>query len=322
MRAQDAEECIPLPSLAYFGLDNTVEANADAITEERASCLFVRRVVDERRRVSSCFSSVADPHPPPPPEMSSKSRSAELSLREQRGRLGDLEQYAEPRRTDRAEWDVQTKGAIDGTQALIDSLGENDPILRAMLQDTLAEIQAAGQSGGTGRRLLERSSYEIKMTDALVNDELVNSFGRDGIPGVTFGSCEALCEAMRQDANRTDDRECGAYAFKRAAPFSYVDLTGWCWLLRHAGACKTADFGVELFTRQIESERVCSALAPGLDSVPCIAMPSTTDDSRILSHGDAAAIAYQVPFARNPAPGSRGLPQPCVICFKPLSHRA
>jgi hypothetical protein len=51
-------------------------------------------------------------------------------------------------------------------------------------------------------------------------------------------------------------------------------------------------------------------------------MPSTTDDSRILSHGDAAAIAYQVPFARNPAPGSRGLPQPCAICFKPLSHRA
>jgi hypothetical protein len=124
--------------------------------------------------------------------MSSKARSAELSLREQRGRLGDLEQYAEPRRTDRAEWDVQTKGAIDGTQALIDSLGENDPILRAMLQDTLAEIQAAGQSGGTGRRLLERSSYEIKMTDALVNDELVNSFGRDGIPGVTFGSCEVI----------------------------------------------------------------------------------------------------------------------------------
>ena len=39
-------------------------------------------------------------------------------------------------------------------------------------------------------------------------------------------------------------------------------------------------------------------------------MPSTTDDSRVLSHADAAAIAYQVPNDRDPAPGSRGLPQP------------
>jgi len=209
LRAQDAEECIPLPSLAYFGLDSTVEAAADAIAEERASCLFVRRVVDERRRVSSCFSSVADPRPPPPPEMSSKSRSAELSLRLQRGRLGDLEQYAAPRKTDRAEWAVQTQGALDGTQALIDALGENDPILRGLLTDTLAEIQAAGEAGEPGRRLLERGSYELKMTDALIEDPLTEIYGRDGIPGVTVGSCEALCEAARQDANRTNARQCG-----------------------------------------------------------------------------------------------------------------
>ena len=39
-------------------------------------------------------------------------------------------------------------------------------------------------------------------------------------------------------------------------------------------------------------------------------MPATRDDSRVLSHADAAAIAYEVPYDRHPAPGSRGLPLP------------
>ena len=42
----------------------------------------------------------------------------------------------------------------------------------------------------------------------------------------------------------------------------------------------------------------------------CVGMPATRDDSRVLSHADAAAIAYEVPYDRYPAPGSRGLPLP------------
>jgi len=101
-----------------------------------------------------------------------------------------------------------------------------------------------------------------------------------------------------------------AYAFKRAAPFSYTDQTGWCYLLQNAGGCKLADFSAELLTRQIESERQCSASAPGLDNPVCIGIPSTRDDARVLDHADAAAIAYEVPYDRYPAPGSRGLPLP------------
>ena len=102
---------------------------------------------------------------------------------------------------------------------------------------------------------------------------------------------------------------------------------------QNAGGCKLADFSAELLTRQIESERQCSASAPGLDStlprlntcphpprhhrtlttIPdpvCIGIPSTRDDARVLDHADAAAIAYEVPYDRYPAPGSRGLPLP------------
>jgi hypothetical protein len=82
----------------------------------------------------------------------------------------------------------------------------------------------------------------------------------------------------------------GAFGFKRAAPFSYVDKTGWCYLLQNAGACKIADFGVELFTRQIESERQCSATAPGLDSA------STSIERNILhKHTTPSSYSYTDP---------------------------
>ena len=121
---------------------------------------------------------------------------------------------------------------------------------------------------------------------------------------------QALCEATKQDERAKHDEHCNAYAFKRAAPFSYTDQTGWCYLLQNAGGCKMADFSAELLTRNIESERQCSASAPGLDNPVCVGIPSTRDDARVLSNADAAAIAYEVPYDRYPAPGSRGLPLP------------
>ena len=69
----------------------------------------------------------------------------------------------------------------------------------------------------------------------------------------------------------------------------------------------------ELFTRQIESERQCEATAPGLDNPLCIGLPATRSDARVLSHADAAAAAYEVPYDKYPAPGSRGLPLPRSI---------
>ena len=36
---------------------------AGAETEERASCLFAKRVLDEKRRASACFAHIAYPYP-------------------------------------------------------------------------------------------------------------------------------------------------------------------------------------------------------------------------------------------------------------------
>lgn len=61
--------------------------------------------------------------------------------------------------------------------------------------------------------------------------------------------CEAMCTATRLDANASNTDECAMYGFKRAAPFSYTDQTGWCYLMHSKGACKVDDFAVALFAR-------------------------------------------------------------------------
>lgn len=185
MPAQDAEQCIPLPRLADFGLDLGVDAVEGAPMEERASCLFVRRIAEERRRASSCFSHIAYPYPPPPAPKVVTDASAEWSLRQQRERLGDLERYEAPRKTDAAQWAFDSSGALEGTKALLTGLGENNPILKGLLDNAVEEIVASG------RRLMQRPEYNTRMTDALITHEIMTFYGKGGIPGVTVGSCQA-----------------------------------------------------------------------------------------------------------------------------------
>ena len=182
MSAQDAEQCIPLPRLVDYGLDTTVDAVHGALQEERASCLFARRVAEERRRASACFAQVAAPLPPPPAPKATSDAAVQQSLLALRARLGDLEQYAAPRKTDSAQWDVNTAGAIEGTQALLDALGENNPILKGLLNTAMDEIRAA-----EGRRLMQRKEYNTRMTDSIITHEIMRFYGT-GVPGVTVGS--------------------------------------------------------------------------------------------------------------------------------------
>ena len=186
----------------------------------------------------------------PPHQSNASSTTAAASLRRQRERLGDLENYEAPRKTDRQQWEFDTAGAIGGTDALLDAMGENNPILQDLLKTAKDEIVRA-----TGRRLMQRIEYNTKMTDVLITHEIMTFYGTrftleptfirivqpalfflrpgvGGIPGISSGSCEALCEATKQDndAKRTD--ECNAFAFKRAMPHSFVDQTGWCYLLQ------------------------------------------------------------------------------------------
>lgn len=167
------------------------------------------------------------------------------SLWRQRQRLGDLEAYEAPRKTDRAKWEEDTTNALLGTDALIDALGENNPILRDLLATAKQEIYVAGTDNAAvdeeaaalyaaatsrprttrtgvsavpvntdvpdyGRRLMQRREYNVRMTDELITAEIMEFYGKGGIPGVTQASCEALCEATAQLDDAHPDAICRA----------------------------------------------------------------------------------------------------------------
>ena len=150
--------------------------------------MFVRRILDEKRRATACFARIAYPYPTPPPATNVTSTLAAESLRRQRERLGDLEVYPEPRKTDEALWEFDTQQAMERTQAMIDSLGEAQPILRTMLENAKQEIQESNVDPANtdntyyGRRLMQRVEYNTRVTDVLITHEIMQFYGKGGIP--------------------------------------------------------------------------------------------------------------------------------------------
>ena len=112
------------------GINRNRIADFERIDEVCCECFaiqrFVRRIADERRRASSCFSHIAYPYPPPPAPKNVTDASAEWSLRQQRERLNDLERYEAPRKTDAdeppAEW------LTDASWSMVLALAELDAV--------------------------------------------------------------------------------------------------------------------------------------------------------------------------------------------------
>ncbi len=134
----------------------------------------------------------------PPPATNVSSTLVAESLRRQRERLGDLQVYPEPLKTDEALWEFDMGQALQRTQTMIDQLGETNPILRTMLENAKQEIKESNIDGSNaentyyGRRLLQRMEYNTRVTDELITHELMAFYGKGGIPGVTIGSVMPL----------------------------------------------------------------------------------------------------------------------------------
>ena len=325
----DAEDCTPIPTSQFFGLDARRE-NADAShSEYRSACAFTKRVTEKRKKAKSCFASVLSPSPPPPPPTNLISSQQILGAARDRRIRGEAGVYTTQSLTETDEYTREVDETVATTNAMIAQLGETNPLLRSILGNAVdqmrdsvstAEASDAAQptaqeslldvaAGDTyGRRLMQRKfEYPESMSEALV-DHPIQTALKTGIPGVDIAACEALCEAVSFDTNLTDARNCRAFAHKRADPFSLTDFSGRCFLLKTSGSCKAEDFGAALYTRQIESEQICHNPTPGFADELCIQLPTTRYDTRVLTHADATAIAAQTP--RDPAPGSGGLPHP------------
>ena len=320
----DSEPCTPIPTASFFGLDARRE-NADAShVEYRSACAFTKRITEKRKKAKSCFAGVISPSPPPPPPNELVSAQQTLDFTRTRRIDGEASAYSGRPLSETEDYVREVDATIATTNAMISQLGQNNPILRSIMtnavnqmrdsafaaQDSIASQPTITDDGTPtyGRRLMQRKfQYPDMLSDALV-DHPVQTALKEGIPGVDIAACEALCEAINVDTNITDGHNCRAFAHKRADPFSLRDFSGRCFLLKNAGACRPEDFAAEMYTRQIESQGICHNPQPGLADELCIQLPTSRQDTRVLTHADAAAIAAQTP--RDPAPGSGGLPHP------------
>jgi len=227
-----------LPTPEFAGLDGTREVVDGAIPEQRTACLIVKRLLDEKRRASACFSAVGAPSPPPPPDTNIASRAQEIFQQREQMRRGENDRYPKPGTTEYQEWADEDYQALENTKDLIKKLGESQPILKSLLDTAVVELTEQVSSTG-GRRLLERQGYTYMMTDSLSDHPLMKTAGINGIRGLTTFTCEALCAAVNEDLNNvTNTAHCNAYGFRRSDPYSRTDQTGTCWLLKNAGACK------------------------------------------------------------------------------------
>ena len=321
-----------MPTAEFFGIEEGLERernpDTNSTTESRAACVYIKRVVDMRRRARSCFAKLMPPLPPPPPPLngiSSAQTEIDHSETERVAGFRDVHPAAIP--VDQDAYVLEANAALADTRALIATLGNNNPILRGFLGTAVSDLEtevartresaaarptvtASGnyEPSTAGRRLLERDmEFPAHMEDALVQHPIQTRF-RAGIPGVSRAACEALCEALAVTANNTDPERCNAFGFFRQNPFSLTDTVGRCYLLTSAGGCETSDFGAMLWSRQVQSERQCHAAAPGYDNPLCLQLATTRDDTRVLSYSNALSIAAQTP--EDAAPGSGGLPVP------------
>ena len=246
-------------AVASAGIDTGREAVTNAHSEERASCLFVRRILDTLLPAARCFSSVGYPSPPPPPPTGVQSATDEIKSnidRQVSGERGGANGgfYNRPQDPDDVEAASRAADSLVAVRAQIQEIGEANPILRSILDGAVRELEdtAASKEGVTpgaattgasytGRRLLVRREYVHSIAKALSTHPVQGAVGVHGIPGVSALSCEALCEAATRDVDSatTTTDSCHAYAFSRDHPFSRTDLTGHCWLLQNAGACKS-----------------------------------------------------------------------------------
>lgn len=249
---QHAENCVPIPTPQFFGvdIDELSREQADGTTVAyRSACVFAKKIVEKRRKIKSCFERVGSPSPPPPPPAGGV-ESAQYAVEQEENRRvnGDSSIYANGAPDEAQMLADEIRGGVAETRALIAQLGNANPVLRELLSQSINEMESSivRVSDGSvdpseyyGRRLMQRQNeYASYMTDVLVEHPIMRKYGKDGLPGIDSSGCQALCEGVSVSPNQTDASECRAFAFKRRDPRSGTDFTGRCFLLQTAGTCK------------------------------------------------------------------------------------
>ena len=176
---------MPIVTAAEAGLQDTI-----SIIEERALCIFVRAIVDERIDARRCFSAESfAPSPPPPPSQTAVMRAMiDTILKHKATRNGESSgQQGAPDLTSDEEYAREQAEAIQSTVDLVERLSNENFQLRGVLDNLKDKIYAAG------RRLFEAQAR----SHAIVENHIkLDAFGEGPILGLDQTECSALCTAL------------------------------------------------------------------------------------------------------------------------------
>ena len=214
-----ADDCMPVINAVAAGFD--VGDPTLPRDEDRDVCVYVRRILDERRETHDCFQVTPPAPPPPPPDDGATGSVKRINAYRERLQLGDTATEAAPVAGAVAELQAEEFGAQAGVSALIAHLANENPALSGVLEGAIADLDTAATtttpaastastssytasstpssstttSSSYGRRLFERAVDDdhINLRNAHVASELM----REGpLVGVTLAACGALCEAL------------------------------------------------------------------------------------------------------------------------------
>lgn len=290
---ESLEQCVPVITPAEAGID----ATQTQIDEERAVCLYVRALSDERIEASRCFSALS-PFPPPPPPLPRAIASAiQTRLRRRRVRSGGTAgALPEPTSSNEGQYIKEhTQRSMD-VHNLLDRLASENFQLRAVLEEIRPKMVDPLLQG---RRLFERlagtGSHDLEQN--IKYTEL--SVGGGALLGLTIAQCSSVCTALK---NQTDAlHSCNGIAYRMLEPDNKLSLqAAYCYLLRTTGGCTPMDFAASIFARRDTSG--CKT-PTAQDNPMCVQLAPDRTDLRVMDYGAAKAACRQ-------GKGSPRLPRP------------
>lgn len=288
------EPCVPTITPAEAGIDTSLTQT----DEERALCLYVRALTDERVPATRCFSTLSPFPPPPPPTPQSTLAAIQTALRRAKLRRGGTSGAdPTPPRTDEEEYIQQHIDKNQAVNALLDRLSAEN----FQLRDALKEIRPklSDTTTTSGRRLFERlaGTGTHSLEQSIKTSEL--SVGNGALLGLTVAQCSTLCTALK---NETDAlHSCNCIMYRMLEPDSASNLqTAYCYLLKNTGGCQPMDFAASIFSRRDTSG--CRTPS-SRDNPACVQLAPDRVDMRILDFAAAKSSCRQ-------GKGSPRLPRP------------
>ena len=269
-----AEQCLPVITAAEA--DTTV---ADGFSE-RAVCVFVQSVVDERIEARRCFEAARlSPSPPPPPPMpATRAAARSEALLARRVRRGGANGAEQPVPASSAEaFDASALAQQQQQLDYLTSLSNANPQLRSVLGGVVDRLQ--------GRRLWQRADLGgVPASHDLADNLLISTvFGNAPVQGVTLEECQALCAGI-VGVNGT----CVAVAYARMT-VDARDLTlRTCYLLRATGGCTPSSFAAQIFARRDTD----ACVAPSqFDNPLCVQLArGERHDLNVITYDEGVAI--------------------------------